>query len=218
MSLAKLKEQLESRPGAKRLAHRLLFPRDDYRPRWWIRALVNPWFHQVRGIVRRSVRLDAVPSRALTVEPRAIIEDHALINNVLGDVYVGESSLVGVGNVVIGPVTIGRDVLLAQYVVLSALNHEYADPYRPIRLQGVSVRAITVEDGAWVGAHAIVLPGLRVGRNAVVAAGAVVTKDVPDYSVVVGNPARVVRQYDPASGAFERWRADTLADLVAGRV
>ena len=206
-----LRTRLLASPRGKRLAHRAVFPRDDYRPRWWVRALVNPWIHERRGTVRRGARLDLIPSRAFAVGRGALVEDHALVNNVVGDVRIGEGSLVGVGSTVIGPVEIGRDVLLAQYVVLSGLNHAYEDVTLPVSAQGVTTAPITVDDGAWVGAHAVVTAGVRIGRNAVVAAGSVVTRDVPDYSVVAGSPARLIRRFEPATGAYERVRAGRAA-------
>ena len=72
-------------------------------------------------------------------------------------------------------------------------NHVYQDTTRPISHQGITAQGIVIEDGAWIGAGAIILDGVRVGRNAVVGAGAVVTRDVPAYILAAGNPARVVR-------------------------
>jgi acetyltransferase-like isoleucine patch superfamily enzyme len=92
-----------------------------------------------------------------------------------------------------GGIAIGDDVYLAPLVQLLAVNHIYHDTSRPISHQGITAQGIVVEDGAWIGGGAIVLDNVRIGRNAVVGAGAVVTRDVPAYSVVVGNPARVVR-------------------------
>ena len=211
MSLSDLKARLQKSPGLKRLAHAALFPRDDYRPRWWVRAFVNPIVHERRGIIRRKARIDGVPFHGFTLGRRAILEDQSLINNVMGAVDIGEDTLIGVGSVVIGPVSIGRDVLLAQHVVVSALNHDFRDPSLPVRLQGVSTEPIHIADGAWVGASAVILPGVRVGRNAVVAAGAIVTDDVPDFSVVVGNPARVVRRFDSATEEWQRVRRKSLS-------
>lgn len=201
-----LRRALAESPGLRRLAHRAAFPRDDYRPRWWVRQLVNPWVHRCRGIVRRRARLDLVPTRAFELGRRALVEDMALVNNVVGDVRVGEGTLVGVGSTLIGPVELGDDVLLAQYVVLSGLNHAYEDITRPISAQGVTTAPIHVDDGAWIGAHAVVTAGVRVGRNAVVAAGSVVTRDVPAYCVAAGSPARVVRRFSYDTGRYERVR------------
>ena len=66
-----------------------------------------------------------------------------------------------------------------------------------MRLQGyLKPQPVVIEDDVWIGARVIFLPGVRVGRGAIVGAGAVVTKDVPDYALVVGNPARVVGTVD----------------------
>jgi len=87
------------------------------------------------------------------------------------------------------PVTIGDDVLLGPQVQLLAADHP-RDP--AMRRAGREFgRPIRIGDGAWLGGGAIVLPGVTVGRHAIVGAGAVVTRDVPDGATVVGNPARV---------------------------
>lgn len=92
-------------------------------------------------------------------------------------------------------VTIGRDVLIADRVFISDADHNFSDPDTPIRLQGDSfLGSVTLRDGCWIGIGAVILPGVTVGRNAVVAANAVVTTDVPDHTVVGGVPAKVIRQ------------------------
>jgi acetyltransferase-like isoleucine patch superfamily enzyme len=104
--------------------------------------------------------------------------------------FVGESVIVR-GQ---GGVEIGDDVLIAPRAQILAINHNYADVSRPIIDQGITGRGIVIEDGSWIGAGAIVLDGVRVGRGAVVGANAVVTRDVPPHTVVVGSPARVVKR------------------------
>ena len=92
-------------------------------------------------------------------------------------------------------VTIGRNVLIADRVFISDADHNFSDTCKPIRLQGDSfVGAVTLQDGCWIGIGAVILPGVMVGRNAVVAANAVVTKDVPDCAVVGGIPAKIIIQ------------------------
>ncbi len=189
------------------MMHWMLFPKADYRPRLWIRMLVNPFFHSRKGTVRSEARLDLVPFHNFQLGKSAIIEDRTLINNVMGDVSIGERSLIGFGTTIIGPIVIEKDVLLAQNIVLSALNHGYTDIRKPIRVQPVNTQPIHISEGSWIGANALVLPGIHIGKNSVVAAGSVVTKDVPDYSVVVGNPARIVRQFDHSTGRWEREKA-----------
>lgn len=89
-----------------------------------------------------------------------------------------------------GGITIEDDVQIAANVQLLTNNH---DPYERRILP---CRPILIKKGAWIGAGATILPGICVGANAIVGAASVVTKDVPDYAVVVGNPARVVKMLD----------------------
>jgi acetyltransferase-like isoleucine patch superfamily enzyme len=79
---------------------------------------------------------------------------------------------------------------------MSGLNHSYEDLDTPISKQKESTALITVEDDCWIGANAVITAGVTIGKHSVVAAGAVVTKNIPPYSVAVGNPARVIKQYD----------------------
>jgi acetyltransferase-like isoleucine patch superfamily enzyme len=92
-----------------------------------------------------------------------------------------------------GGVSIGDNVICGPRVSFHAENHVYADPDTPIRLQGVTRQGIVVENDCWIGAGAMILDGVHIGRGSVVAAGAVVTRDVPPYSVVAGVPARVIK-------------------------
>jgi acetyltransferase-like isoleucine patch superfamily enzyme len=73
-------------------------------------------------------------------------------------------------------------------------GHVFDDPDIPVIRQARSAKGITIEDGAWIGTGAIILDGVKVGRNGIVGAGAVVSKDVPAWTVVLGNPARVVQK------------------------
>lgn len=92
-------------------------------------------------------------------------------------------------------VKIGQNVLIADRVCITDADHNFADTSIPIRLQGDSfVGAVTLHDGCWIGIGAVILPGVTVGRNSVVAANAVVTKDVPDCAVVGGIPAKIIKQ------------------------
>ena len=110
--------------------------------------------------------------------------------------FIGESVVIR-GQ---GGVTIGDSVLVAPMAKILAVNHNHADPSRPVMDQGISGRGIVIEDGAWIGAGAAILDGTRIGARAVVGANAVVTRDVPPQSVAVGVPARVVSSLGDASG------------------
>jgi acetyltransferase-like isoleucine patch superfamily enzyme len=92
-------------------------------------------------------------------------------------------------------VTIGRNVLIADRVFISDADHNYGDTDRPIRLQGDAfLGAVTLRDGCWIGSGSVILPGVTIGLNAVVAANSVVTQDVPDFAVFGGAPAKFIKQ------------------------
>jgi len=87
-------------------------------------------------------------------------------------------------------VTIGRDVMMGKHCIIVAQNHKYLDE----GYDGFEGKDILIDDHAWIGHRAIILPGVRVGKHAIVGAGAVVSKNIPDYAIAVGNPA-VVKKY-----------------------
>jgi acetyltransferase-like isoleucine patch superfamily enzyme len=94
-------------------------------------------------------------------------------------------------------IRLGRKVLLARNVYIADHSHAFADTTRAVLDQGVTkVEPVEIGDGAWLGQNVVVGPGVRIGRGAVVGANSVVLEDVPDYSVAVGAPARVVRELE----------------------
>jgi acetyltransferase-like isoleucine patch superfamily enzyme len=109
-------------------------------------------------------------------------------------IRIGKGCIIGESNIIRGPggVEIGDQVLTAPGVQILSSNHLYGDPDRPIMEQGVSAKGIAIDDGAWIGAGALILDGVKIGRNSVVGAGAVVTRDIPPYGIAVGAPAEVV--------------------------
>jgi acetyltransferase-like isoleucine patch superfamily enzyme len=113
-------------------------------------------------------------------------------------IWIGRNCFIGERCVIRGQggVHIGDSVLMAPQVQILAVNHLFDDPSRPIIQQGITAQGIVVDDGAWIGAGAILLDGVRVGARAVVGAGAVVTQDVPPRTMVTGVPARVTRWLD----------------------
>ncbi len=93
-----------------------------------------------------------------------------------------------------GGVIIGNNVRIAPHVCIISMEHEYRKPNVPIRLQGYRREPIIIEDDVWIGANAVILKGVRIGRGSVIAAGSVVTRDVPPYSVVAGVPAKLIKR------------------------
>lgn len=189
---------IKSNPKLKKFVHWCLIPTHQARPRLWVQWFVNPFFHKKgkgTSICRRT-RMDVLPFQPFNIGDYSTVEDFATINNGVGAVNIGNNSRIGIGNVVIGPVTIGNNVILAQNIVMSGLNHNYTNIDIPIYLQGETVATITIEDDCWIGANVVITAGVTVGKHSVVAGGAVVTKSIPPYCVAVGNPARVIKQYN----------------------
>ncbi len=188
---------IKENAGLKKFVHWMIVPANEARPRLWVKWFVNPFIHQ-RGTgsaIRWRTRIDVLPFRKFSLGAHSTIEDFSTINNGVGDVIIGNHTLVGMGNVIIGPVSIGNDVILAQNIVISGLNHDYSDPLVPIHSQKIITAPIVIEDDCWIAANAVITAGVTIGKHSVIAAGAVVTKDIPAYSVAVGNPAKVIKQY-----------------------
>jgi acetyltransferase-like isoleucine patch superfamily enzyme len=100
-------------------------------------------------------------------------------------------------------VEICENVLIAGRVYISDHNHCFSDVNKPIMSQGIkSGGRVIIQQNAWLGEGCVILPGVTVGRNSIVGANAVVTKDVPPYSIVVGSPAKIIKQYDASQQAW----------------
>lgn len=188
------REQMKGSPKMKRLLDWLIMNQRDARPRWYVRLLAPLYQHRGRGSkIYWSVRMDTPPYRRFSLGKKSVVESYSCINNAVGDVMIGDHTRVGIHNTIIGPVTIGSHVNLAQGITVTALNHNFEDTAKRIDEQGVSTKPVVIGDDVWVGANAVILPGVTIGSHVVVAAGAVVTKDVPSHTLVAGIPAKVIR-------------------------
>ncbi len=114
-------------------------------------------------------------------------------------VTIGDRCLIGAGSGIVGhlSIEIGDDVWTGHHVYVTDQNHGYEDLERPISVQQQPERPVSIGAGSWIGHGTVVLPGARIGRHVVVGANSVVTGDLPDYTVAVGSPARVVRELHP---------------------
>jgi acetyltransferase-like isoleucine patch superfamily enzyme len=168
------------------------------------------------GAMGAGTRL-AFPQGTVFGEPWIHLGDHCIIGEqvtltagLMPDLDLGAEPILRVGNgVVLGrgshviadtTVTIGSDCYFGPYVYVTSTNHSYDDPQVPIGKQWPRMEPVEIGPGCWIGTGAVILPGARIGRNVVVAAGAVVRGVVPDHAVVAGAPARVVRSWTPAEG------------------
>ena len=195
MNHEEVRAKFKSNPRLKRMVDWLIMNQVETRPRWFIRLLAPLYQHRGRhAIIHHSVRMDTPPYRKFWLGDYSVVESFACINNAVGDVIIGDHTRIGLHNTIIGPVIIGSHVNLAQGITITALNHNFNDSEKPIDQQGISTKEVVLEDDIWVGANAVILPGVTIGTHAVVAAGAIVTKDVPPHSLVAGVPAKVIRQ------------------------
>ncbi len=110
------------------------------------------------------------------------------------NVHFGKNVFLNRGVYVVAPekIVFGSNVLVGPYAVINSGNHRYRDSSRLIRDQGHKLAPIQIEDDEWIGSHAVIMPGVKLGRGCVVAAGAVVTKSVEPNMVVAGVPATIV--------------------------
>lgn len=125
-----------------------------------------------------------------------------------GNVDLGENCSVQTGSILIGygsredpsgRIRIGNNVRIAPYVQMIAANHRFDDTSRTISGQGLDPKPITIEDDVWVAGRVILTAGVTVGTGSVLAAGAVVTRDVPAWSIVGGVPAKILKSRKPES-------------------
>lgn len=107
--------------------------------------------------------------------------------------YIGCNAVLGAGG---GGIRIGNNVLIGQSVNMHSESHVMTDASTLIRNQGISYQGIQIEDDVWIGSKASILDGVAIGTGAVIGAGAVVTKSIPPYSIVVGVPAKVIGSRD----------------------
>ena len=118
-------------------------------------------------------------------------------------VILGDNSDIGHSARINGTCVIGNDVIMGPEVLIYTVNHSSTRTDIAIKYQGVTAeKPVYIGDGSWICARAIILPGVHIGKHAIVAAGAVVSKDVPDYAVAAGNPAGVVKIRETIMGDY----------------
>lgn len=109
------------------------------------------------------------------------------------DIEIGDNSGLGLNCRVTGPLKIGNDVMMGPDVMIFTQNHETNRLDIPMWKQTAPKKAVEIGNDVWIAARVIILPGIKVGNGVIIGAGAVVTKDIPDYAVIGGNPARIIK-------------------------
>ena len=125
---------------------------------------------------------------------------------------IGSKALIGRDSTVsaINSVIIEDEVLTGPHVFIADYNHEYENPHVPIMNQGNRARKgdrILIEKGTWTGTNSVIVGNVHIGKNCVVGANSVVTKDIPDFCVVAGTPAKIIRKYDEISNSWIRMKS-----------
>lgn len=203
MGLSSLKQKIKEKPALKQLVHRFIMHPVKTRPNWWIRLFAFTYLKRGKGsVIYGSVRKDLPPFNRFSLGCYSVVEDFSCLNNAVGDLLIGDYTRIGLRNTIIGPAHIGNHVNLAQNITVSGLSHNYQDADKYIDEQGVSTELITIEDDVWVGANAVILPGVTLGKHSIVAAGSVVSRSIPPYSLCAGIPAKVIKQYDFETGKW----------------
>lgn len=119
------------------------------------------------------------------------IEPHVTFNLAL---KIGNNSGIGKNSELYGDITIGDDVMMGTNCIIYTINHEFASTDVPMRLQGTqNKKPVVIGNDVWIGGRVTILPGVHIGNGAIIGAGAVVTKNVPDYAIVGGNPAKILK-------------------------
>ncbi len=202
----KIVEKIKSNPKLKLMVLKAMMPKNQSRPRLWVKLFLNPIVHKKGKNARicSLTRIDVMPFNNFYLGNDSTIEDFCTINNGVGDVIIGERTRIGLSNTLIGPVLIGNDVMFAQNIVLSGLNHGYEDVKIVPHKQKVTKNQIVIEDEVWVGANSIILAGITVGKHSIIGGGSVVTKNIPPYCMAAGNPCRIIKKYNFDSSIWER--------------
>ena len=190
---------IKNNPQLKQFILLLIAPKRNPKPRLWVKLFLNPLIHK-RGknaiIRRRKSRIDVFPWNRFDVGSNTTIEDFTTINNGAGDLIFGDNVRIGIGSVVLGPVTIKSGSGLGQHVFIAGFNHGYKDATQNSKYQKLDKRPVIIEEDSHIGANSVVVAGVHIGKRCQIGAGSVVTKNIPDYSIAAGNPAKIIKQYN----------------------
>lgn len=174
---------------------------------WLFRKMEGAELHLVlRSLQRGEHRIDATASFGRRVEVRIadgarlelgagtqVLHDSWLIAHPGDTLRLEDEVFISQHCTVSGSVRIGRGTLIGGFVTIIDSNHRFDDENRPVREQGGESAPIDIGEDVWIGSNAVILPGVRIGDHAVIAANATVTRDIPAWAVAAGTPARPLR-------------------------
>ncbi len=165
-------------------------------------------------------RLDVIPRaphherHRLSLGRNTLIESLCVVCTWHGDVILEDGASIGIGSIVIGPVLIGEGSVCSQNCFISGQSHRYEDVSKNFLRQGVNTEQVVIGKNVWIGANSVILLGVKIGNNSVIGAGSTVVEDVPAYSVVAGNPAKIIKRYDSETKQWKRVRTYRPSDKI----
>lgn len=162
--------------------------------------------------IHSNVRFQQYDNSSLVISDNVEIFDHSVIQSLGGGITIGKNVIIGEYTTIQAQanVTIENDVLLASKIQFISNTHTYEDINTPVKYQPNISSPILVKSGAWIGINATILAGVTIGRNSVVGGGSLVTRDVPDYTVVGGIPAKPIKKYDTLSRSWISVKKDII--------
>ena len=146
---------------------------------------------EIRGITRLTV------GENVNIDSKCLIHCGGMEwSNYGGKIIIGDNSYIGPYCVLVGAgeIEIGNNVLISPHVTITSHQHSYQDADKLFREQRVLFEKVVIKDNVWIGSNAVILPGIKLGSNSIIAAGAVVIKDVPANSLVGGVPAKHIKK------------------------
>lgn len=155
-------------------------------------ALLGQWLpRSCYSIVSLKIRYFFLKRIAKNVGKNVNIEQHVVFGE---EFEIGDNSTVGFRSDIYGPVKIGKDVMIGPEVAIYTHNHKHDEIDIPMIKQGYTEnKPVYIEDNVWIGRRVLIMPGVCIGTGSIIAAGAVVTKNVEPYSIVGGNPAKIIK-------------------------
>ena len=155
-------------------------------------------------------RLDVIPRaphherHRLSLGRNTLIESFSAVCTWHGDIVLEDGASIGIGSIVMGPVLLGKNSACSQSCFISGQSHHYEDVSKNFLRQGVQTEQVVIGKNVWIGANSVILPGVIIGDHSVIGAGSTVIENVPAYSVVAGNPGKIIKQYDFETKQWKR--------------
>ena len=137
----------------------------------------------------------------ITLGNQVSLLENTLLNANNGSISIDDRSWLGPFSLIYGngEVSIGKHVMIASHCAINTVSHHADDTSIPMNDQGIYTAPVIIEDDVWLGIGSTILQGVRIGRGSIIGAGAVVTRDIPPWSVAVGIPAKIIRKRDRES-------------------